>query len=123
MSTFGLLNSSCSSYNSYESHHKYEPEHTMSNAERWARVDVERVLGELIVTLLKLTDTSQNDIRFDQPHYFAELGATSIDTLELFLAVEQKFGFQFDETELNPGLLITLDGFVDLICSKLQSHA
>lgn len=94
----------------------------MSNHMKRERSEVDRGIRELIVTLLKLSDTAPEDIEGNQPNFFANLGATSIDTLELFLAVEQRFGFQFDETELNPGLLITLDSFVDFVYAKLGAN-
>jgi len=91
----------------------------MSTTKKWERSDIERAIREIIVNLLKLTDMAPEDIQLSRPNFFAEMGATSIDTLELFLAVEENFGFQFDETELNPGLLNTLDGFVDLVVTKV----
>jgi acyl carrier protein len=94
----------------------------MPTAKKWERSDIERIIRQMIVSLLNLTDMVPEDISLSQPNFFTEMGATSIDTLELFLAVEQNFGFQFDETELNPGLLNTLDGFVDLVFTKIQGN-
>jgi acyl carrier protein len=95
----------------------------MPTAKRWERSGVERDIREIIVKLLMLRDVALEDIRLSQPNFFTNLGATSIDTLELFLAVEKKFGFQFGETELNPGLLVTLDCFVDLVYTKLHGNS
>jgi len=93
----------------------------MSTA-NWERKDVDRGIREMIVKLLMLTGTAPEAIRPDQPGFFTDLGATSIDTMELFLAVEKNYGFQFDAAELNPGLLTTLDGFVDVVHAKLQGN-
>lgn len=98
-------------------------EHSMPTTKKWERSDVERDIREMIVKLLMLRDVAPEDTRMSQPNFFTDLGATSIDTMELFLAIEKMFGFQFDVTELNPGLLVTLDRFVDLVYIKLQGKS
>jgi acyl carrier protein len=98
-------------------------DHSMPIAKRWERSDIERDIRDIIFQLLNLNDVTQEDIRLSQPNFFTNLGATSIDTMELFLAVEKKFGFQFGETELNASLLVTLDGFVDFVYTKLYGNS
>jgi acyl carrier protein len=48
------------------------------------------------------------------------LGVTSIDAFELIVSVEERFGFEFDDQELNPGLVDPLKKLVTAVSSKLK---
>jgi acyl carrier protein len=86
-------------------------------------MEVERIVRETIIELLMLSDIKAEDIPLNHPKFWIDLGATSIDTLELFLSIEKKFDFQFSESELNPNMLNTLKDFVNSICNKLEITA
>lgn len=86
-------------------------------------MEVERIVRETIIELLMLSDIKAEDIPLNNPKFWIDLGATSIDTLELFLSIEKKFDFQFSESELNPNMLNTLQDFVNSICNKLEITA
>ena len=47
------------------------------------------------------------------------LGATSIDAFELIVSVEERFGFEFDDQELNPDLVDPLGRLVTSVCQKI----
>jgi acyl carrier protein len=86
-------------------------------------MEVERIVRETIIELLMLSDIKAEDIPLNHPKFWIDLGATSIDTLELFLSIEKKFDFQFSESELSPNMLNTLKDFVNSICNKLEITA
>jgi acyl carrier protein len=86
-------------------------------------IEVERIVRETIIELLMLSDIKAEDIPLNNPKFWRDLGATSIDTLELFLSIEKKFDFQFSESELSPNMLNTLKDFVNSICNKLEITA
>ena len=56
-------------------------------------LELESEVAALIVTELKLEDVEPQDIDPDAPLFRAGLGLDSIDSLELALAISQRYGF------------------------------
>jgi acyl carrier protein len=83
------------------------------------REEVDQMIRRLTVETLMLEDVQPESIDPNQQDFLIVLGANSIDALELMLAVEERLGFEFDDDELNPGLVSTLDHFVTVVCKKL----
>ena len=84
------------------------------------REQVETVYRTMVVKILMLEDVKPEDIDDEREDFIIELGANSIDALELIISVEERFGFEFDDEELKPELMLTLRHFVDQVCGKLD---
>lgn len=58
--------------------------------------ELERELKNLIVEVLLLDDVKPEQIDSEQPLFAKGLGLTSIDALELAMALSQRFGIKLD---------------------------
>lgn len=83
------------------------------------RADLDRYIRRLTVETLMLDDIDPDSINPQEQDFLIALGANSIDALELMISVEEHLGFEFEDDELNPELVVTLDHFVSVICQKL----
>jgi acyl carrier protein len=81
--------------------------------------EVEQILRSMVVETLMLDGVSPADLEADKPGFIMALGASSIDTLELIISVEERLGFEFEDHELRPELLETLSHFRSEVCKKL----
>jgi acyl carrier protein len=88
-----------------------------------SREEVDQLIRHLTVETLMLEDVAIESLDPHQQDFLIVLGANSIDALELMLAVEERLGFEFDDNELNPDLVATLDHFVTVVCNKLGINA
>jgi acyl carrier protein len=81
--------------------------------------DVDVIIRKIIVNTLILDSVTPESIEGDQRDFIVLLGANSIDALEIILSVEERFGFEFEDHELRPELLMTLNHFVAEVCKKV----
>jgi acyl carrier protein len=82
------------------------------------RAEVDSAIRRMIVAALML-DVKPEDIPADKEDFVIALGANSIDALELIMSVEERFKFEFDDSQLNPDLMLTLDHFVSQVCTRI----
>lgn len=87
---------------------------TVKNA--LTREIVDRDIRRLVVDLLVLENRTPESLPADEPDFLTALGANSIDALELIISVEEHFGLEFQDNELRPDLVTTLNGFIDEVC-------
>ena len=62
-------------------------------------MELEREIGELIITSLNLEDVAVDDIDPEAPLFGSGLGLDSIDALELGLAVHRRYGIAMGDSE------------------------
>jgi acyl carrier protein len=85
--------------------------------------NVELVVRQITVQTLMLEDVAPEDIDRNTKDFLIDLGGTSIDALELIVSVEERFGIEFPDSQLNAQLVETLAGFVKSVCEKLEAKA
>ena len=90
----------------------------MPEATSVTRAEIEHAVRKVIIETLLLDDVSPESIDGGKPDFIVALGANSIDALEIILSVEERFGFEFEDHELRPEMLSTLDHFVSEVCKK-----
>lgn len=81
---------------------------------------VELEIRRITVATLMLENVAPEDIDRNAKDFLIDLGGTSIDALELIVSVEERFGIEFPDSQLNAQLVETLAGFVKSVCEKLQ---
>lgn len=78
------------------------------------------VLGEkirrLVVGKFNL-DIEPRDISAEQSLIELGVGVDSVSTLEFIMELEEEFGVSIDESEVDPGVLETVDSLSDFIVS------
>lgn len=79
--------------------------------------EVKEEVRDLLIESLEL-DGEQTHIVGDD--LINELGINSVDALEIFVRVENKFNFFFPDEDLNSELLSTLDGFAEYIIRRCE---
>ena len=84
------------------------------------QAEVEHAIREVMERVLLLEPGIAAAVDFDQSGVLTSLGVTSIDAFELIVSVEERFGFEFDDQELNPGLVDPLNKLVTAVSSKLN---
>lgn len=84
------------------------------------REEVDVFVRQLTVKVLMLEDIKPESIDPKLENFLIDLGANSIDALEVIVTVEEKLGVEFHDSELNADLVKTLDHFVNAICDKLS---
>ena len=77
-------------------------------------------IKELIIDRLRLEGMSPDDIQDDAPLFGEGLGLDSIDSLELVLGIEQKFGVKIQDEELGQKVLASVDALAAFVASKGQ---
>jgi len=76
----------------------------------------------IIAEVFAVDSSTVNDIPVEQEHFTEILGANSIDALELLITVEERFGFEFADEQLNPDMLITIRALIDVVDAKREGH-
>src|SRR5262245_26478738 len=94
--------------------------HVPQQVHATTRAEVEAIVRQTIVSTLMLEEVSPDSLEREQLNFMTALGANSIDALEVIIAVEDRLGIEFDDHDLKPELLDTLDGFVSAVCVKLK---
>ena len=84
-----------------------------------SRDEVEKLVRLMSVEVLMLKDVDPESIDPTREDFLMDLGANSIDALELIVAVEEKLGVEFTDDQMNAELVRTLNHFVDSVCEKL----
>ena len=83
--------------------------------------DLKRELKELIVTALALEDIRPEDIDSAAPLFGAGLGLDSIDSLELVMALQRKYGFKASESpDFNRDCFRSVDALAAFVSTQLQ---
>ncbi len=78
-----------------------------------------RIKKVLVARLLQ--DFRPEDIKNDAPLIELGVGADSVATLELIVALEEEFQISIDESEVNQELLATVNSISDYISSRIGS--
>lgn len=77
-------------------------------------------IKELIIDRLRLEGMTPDDIEDSAPLFGEGLGLDSIDSLELVLGIEQKFGVKIQDEELGQKVLASVDALAAFVASKGQ---
>jgi acyl carrier protein len=78
-------------------------------------VDLKREIKVLILETTKIPDIQPEDIIDDAPLFGEGLGLDSIDSLEIVLALQQKYGVGIDDQNLARFILQSVDTIADFI--------
>ena len=81
---------------------------------------MERILYELRVLLLEVTevDIDPNLIDLDEALLDGNLGMDSAEILAYVQEIEERFGFEFDDDDLNPEVLSSLRSLAEFVSGK-----
>jgi acyl carrier protein len=77
--------------------------------------DLKREIKVLIIETTKIPDIQPEDIIDDAPLFGEGLGLDSIDSLEIVLALQQKYGVGIDDQNLARFILQSIDTIADFI--------
>jgi acyl carrier protein len=66
------------------------------------------------------SDLKPEMLRDDTPLLELGIGADSIATLELIVALESEFNISINEDDVGPGLIETIDSIADYIIMRLE---
>jgi acyl carrier protein len=92
----------------------------MSNIDR---AIVHSEIVELISSVLLVDREHVERVDPQAEDFLTGLGANSIDALEVIVAVEDRYGISFDDSEMNLSLVRTLSTFVDRVVEKRHAQA
>src|SRR5262245_49525003 len=76
---------------------------THSDSRHQSLEEVERTVKSLVASHLNL-DIDPQDIDAHEEHFLTNRGFNSIDALELLITVEQEFGIEIDDEDLDASL-------------------
>ena len=84
---------------------------------------MERILYELRVLLLEVTevDIDPNLINLDEALLDGNLGMDSAEILTYVQEIEERFGFEFDDDDLNPEELSSLRSLAEFVSRQAIS--
>ncbi len=84
---------------------------------------MERLLYELQVLLLEVTevDIDPNLIDLDEALLDGNLGMDSVEILTYVQEIEERFGFEFDDDDLNPEVLSSLRALAEFVSRRAVS--
>jgi acyl carrier protein len=85
-----------------------------------SRAEVERLIRQMTVDVLMLKNITPQSIDATREDFLVDLGANSVDALELIVTIEERLGIEFNDEQLNADLVKTLARFIDAICEKLS---
>jgi acyl carrier protein len=77
--------------------------------------DLKKEIKVLIIETTKIPDIQPEDIIDDAPLFGEGLGLDSIDSLEIVLALQQKYGVGIDDQNLARFILQSIDTIADFI--------
>lgn len=80
---------------------------------------VKEQLKPIILSSLRITDLTPEDIRDDQPLLSGELEIDSIDILQLIVEIERHFGIKLVQGNFNQKWLESVDSLAEIIESKV----
>jgi acyl carrier protein len=84
-----------------------------------SRQEVEAFVRRMVVEVLMLKDVTPEGIDAEREDFLVDIGANSIDALELIVAIEERLMIEFTDAQMNADLVKTLNHFVGAICEKL----
>jgi acyl carrier protein len=79
-------------------------------------------IKKLIIDRLRLEGMKPEDIQNDAPLFGESLGLDSIDSLELVLGIEQRFGVKIQDEELGQKVLASVDALAAFVAGKDRSQ-
>ncbi|MCB1043288.1 MAG: acyl carrier protein [Acidobacteria bacterium] len=79
---------------------------------------LEQEIKELIIERLNLEGMSADEIESDAPLFGEGLGLDSIDSLELVLGIEKKYGVKIQDEELGRQVLSSVASLAEFIAKK-----
>jgi len=82
--------------------------------------DVEAGIKSLLTEVLFIDAETVPSLDMNEIGLLTKLGVNSIDAFELIVCVEERFGFEFSDEELNPQLVDPLNQLVLEVCRKLN---
>lgn len=80
---------------------------------------IKEQLKPIILSSLRITDLTPEDLRDDQPLLGGELEIDSIDILQLVLEIERHFGIKLVKGNFNPKSLENINALAAVIESKM----
>ena len=80
---------------------------------------VQEQLKPIILSSLRITDMTPQDLRDDQPLIGGELEIDSIDILQLVLEIERHFGIKLVQGNFNQKSLESINSLAAVIESKM----
>jgi acyl carrier protein len=80
---------------------------------------VKEQLKPIILSSLRITDLTPEDMRDDQPLLSGELEIDSIDILQLIVEIERHFGIKLVQGNFNQKWLESIDALAEIIESKV----
>lgn len=75
-------------------------------------------IKKLIIDRLRLEGMKPEDIQDDAPLFGEGLGLDSIDSLELVLGIEQRFGVKIQDEELGQKVLASVNALARFVAGK-----
>lgn len=82
-------------------------------------MDRELVNHKILNVILSINSIKEKDyIHFDT-HLYKECGLNSINVIELIVAIEDEFSFEFDNTSLDLKNFETVNKITDLVIQKI----
>lgn len=75
-------------------------------------------IKKLIIDRLRLEGMKPEDIQDDAPLFGEGLGLDSIDSLELVLGIEQRFGVKIQDEELGQKVLASVNALARFVADK-----
>lgn len=75
-------------------------------------------IKELIIERLGLEGMSPSEIESDAPLFGEGLGLDSIDSLELVLGIEKKYGVKIQDEELGRQVLSSVSSLAEFVAQK-----
>lgn len=80
---------------------------------------VKEQLKPIILSSLRITDLTPEDVRDDQPLLSGDLEIDSIDILQLIVEIERHFGIKLVQGNFNQKYLESIDALAAFIESKV----
>jgi acyl carrier protein len=80
--------------------------------------ELKREIKVLIIETSKIPDIQPEDIVDDAPIFGEGLGLDSIDSLEIVLALQKKYGVGIDDQNLARNILQSIDTIADFVMKE-----
>ena len=83
-------------------------------------VDIEERIKAILVRELEIETSVVDGVDANTPLLGRGIGLDSMETLTLVTGIEQEFGVQVEDDELNAGLFETLGALTEYVARKLE---
>jgi len=84
---------------------------------------LKREIKVLLIETIKIPDITPEDIMDDSPLFGEGLGLDSIDSLEIVLALQQKYGVRIDDQNPARFILQSVDTIADFVQKERSKQA